>query len=95
MLPEPHHTTVNDIDYTVKEGALHVFGHTLDPKYRIKLADSADDEDVSSISFPRSDDGRRIVIVHTRDDISSEFWLYDRITGRTPARIAVESGRAR
>ena len=82
-----------DIPYTVKYGALHVFGHVLQPKFEIKLATSPEDDDTSSISFLRSDDGRWVVVEHSRDVNSIEFWLYDSQTGDRPARIPGGSGR--
>jgi hypothetical protein len=88
-----HDAIGEDIPYTVRDGALHVFGHVLRPKFEIKLATSPEDDDTSTISFPRSDDGRWVVIEHSRDVNSIEFWLYDSHTGDRPARIPVGSGR--
>lgn len=91
--PDGYGTFENDIDYSVEEDALHVFGHVLQPKFNIKLADFPEDDDVSSISFPSSGDGRWVVIVHKRDVNSVEFWLYDRRTGEQPVRLPVGPGR--
>jgi len=88
-----HEATGEEAPYTVIDGALQVFGHLLRPTFEIKQATSPEDEDYSTISFPRSGDGRWVAIVHTRDTYSTEFWLYDSHTGNRPARIPVGSGR--
>ena len=83
----------DDPPYSITNGRLHVFGYSLQPNFEIKLPTSLDDDDTSSISFSRSDDGRWIVIHHERDVNSSEFWLYDDETRKKPFHLQIGSGR--
>jgi len=81
------------IAFKIEDGALQIFGYVLQPEFEIRMAESPEEEDASSFSFPSSSDGRWIVIVHSRDEDLSEFWLYDRQTGTKPARIPIGSAR--
>ena len=74
-----------DIDYSVVEGAVLVFGHRLETEN--SLPEIGDCEGCGAIGFHRSPDGRWILIVSDVMPTDNDIWLYDTRSGAMPKHL--------